>query len=129
MEEKNLEKNAKNAKGSTGKKKEIIEQPFLLLQGTQQEPLLFYLVIEDTVIPVGKNSQVAFKTLFASFFLFRLRFPSPISFFYKFFSEIVFGIERPTVTSMGIKTLLDHTEMDESPEDPKDSDNHPDDQD
>lgn len=88
------------------RKKEKLLQPFLLVQGSQEQPVHYNLVVEDTLIPVGQDCTTAFKRLFASFFVFVLHFPPLLRFFYKFFSEHVFAIEEPTPSTLEFVSAL-----------------------
>ncbi|KAK4005693.1 hypothetical protein OUZ56_010736 [Daphnia magna] len=70
------------------------KQPFLIVSGTLEHPLSFFLVIEKTAIPVGSNCAHAFHVLFASFFIFRLEYPQYLDKFFLFFEQFVFQIGK-----------------------------------
>ena len=88
------------------REKENMKQPFLFVQGSQEEPVVYNLVIEDTIIPCGTNFTNAFKNLVASFFVLRLNFPRMLLHFYKFFSEAVFAVETATPSTIEFLRLL-----------------------
>ncbi|KAI9554819.1 hypothetical protein GHT06_020096 [Daphnia sinensis] len=52
------------------------KQPFLIVVGTIQHPITYFLVVDQTAIPVSCDCYTAFNCLFTSFFVFGLEYPS-----------------------------------------------------
>lgn len=84
-----------------------IKQPFLLVTGSLQSPLDYFLVIEDIVIPLGTDCIAAFKTLFSSFFVFELHYPTLIKPFYRLFEERVYRIGEMSASSADFVSRLE----------------------
>ena len=91
-------------------------QPFLLILGTLDQPLSFNLVVDNHVIPCGSNSVKAFSVLFASFYVFRVKFPKLLEPFYSFLADIAFEITsgQPAPTNLSFKASLDNLSVVES---------------
>ncbi|KZS02835.1 Uncharacterized protein APZ42_034578 [Daphnia magna] len=54
-------------------------------------------MIDFTYIPCGHDCASAFKALFASYFVFKSKYPQFLGPFFKFFEEAVFSI-HPSIT-------------------------------
>lgn len=53
-------------------------QPYLIVVGSLEHPLSFNLVVDQTLIPLGRDCSRSFCVLFASFFVFQLEYPAHI---------------------------------------------------
>ncbi|EFX68771.1 hypothetical protein DAPPUDRAFT_259579 [Daphnia pulex] len=56
-------------------------EPYLIVVGTMEHPINFFLVIDYKAVPVGSDSSIALNCLLASFFVFGLDHPNPSSTF------------------------------------------------
>lgn len=84
------------------------KQPFLLVLGTQLNPLSYHLVLDQKVVDVGTKSEHAFRLLFASFFVFQLEYPPYLKSFFKLFEDIVFCSSKASApASQAFLNLLD----------------------
>lgn len=91
----NFKSMRKNENISTvAQQKDVVyhKQPFLIVVGTIQHPITYFLVVDQTAIPVSFYCYTAFNCLFASFFVFGLEYPSYLEKFFYFFEQYVYGI-------------------------------------
>ncbi|XP_057380631.1 uncharacterized protein LOC130703022 isoform X2 [Daphnia carinata] len=83
------------------KKPHLKESPFMCCVGSLRNPICFSIVCEGELISSGTSSIKAFKNLFASFHMFRIKYPTLLSTFYYFFDSYVFNVHpgriRPSV--------------------------------
>lgn len=68
------------------------KQPFLIVVCSIEQPITFFLVVDQTAIPVSSDSCRAFNCLFSSFFVFGVEYPQYLEKFFNFFEQYVFGI-------------------------------------
>ena len=80
-------------------RKDHLKQPFLLClkNSVTEKPTSFFVIVDETFIHCGESAENAFKVLFSSFFVFKVKWPPYISSFYKFFEEMIFKI-KATIT-------------------------------
>jgi hypothetical protein len=88
-------------------KTHLNQSPFICCVGTLQNPASFSVVCEGEVIEAGHNSIDAFKTLYASFHMFRIQYPSLLSTFFYFFDSFIFHVHpgkiRPSVADLHVQ--------------------------
>ena len=72
-----------------------LKQPFLICVH-DLVPNLFFVVIENVLVPCGRDAAHAFTVLFCSFFILGLDYPRNFSPFYRFFEQRVFVCSSPT---------------------------------
>jgi hypothetical protein len=86
------------------RKPHLLKSPFICCVGTIQHPTSFAVVSEGEVIQAGKNTAEAFKTLYSSFHMFRIPYPTLFSTFFYFFDSFIFRVHpgriRPCVTDL-----------------------------
>ncbi|KAK4007154.1 hypothetical protein OUZ56_012316 [Daphnia magna] len=73
-------------------KPHLKESPFLCCVGSLKNPVGFNIVCEGAVISSGTSSITAFKNLYASFHMLRIKYPHLLSTFYYFFDSYVFNV-------------------------------------
>ncbi|XP_045023927.1 uncharacterized protein LOC123466361 [Daphnia magna] len=82
-------------------KPHLKESPFLCCVGSLKNPVCFNIVCEGEVISSGTSSITAFKNVYASFHMFRIKYPQLLNTFYYFFDSYVFNVHsgkvRPSV--------------------------------
>lgn len=83
------------------------KQPFLLILGEPDLPQQFYVVLDDFAVECGDDFLNAFHVLFSSFYVFNLKYPKSLCFFFEFFAKAVFCIEPLTPTVSTLLSLLD----------------------
>ena len=92
-------------------RKDHLKQPFLLClkNSVTEKPTSFFVIVDETFIHCGESAENAFKVLFSSFFLFKVKWPPYISSFekrIKFFEEMIFKIKAtitPTTDTFMVK--------------------------
>ncbi len=86
-------------------KPHLLQSPFICCVGSIQHLESFYVVSEGEIIHAGQTSIEAFKTLYASFHMFRIPYPFLSTFFY-FFDNYVFRVHpgkiRPSVAELHV---------------------------
>jgi hypothetical protein len=87
-------------------KPHLLLSPFICCVGSIQHPASFSVVSEGEVIHAGKTSIEAFKTLYASFHMLRIPYPSIFSTFFFFFDSNLFRVHpgkiRPSVADLHV---------------------------
>ena len=87
------------------------KQPFLVAYGTEAEPESYALILETTILPCGSSFSRAFEVLFASFFVYDVKFPSLMEPWYNMVGDLVFNIIRhPSPSMLDYGSQLDATE-------------------
>lgn len=85
-----------------GKRPEHLKQPLILAVGdTMDEDVDYYVVINNVTIHCGRDFVYCFKVLYASYYVFDLNYPLPLLNFFKFFDEVIFGVNNGVSPSVG----------------------------
>ncbi|XP_045034719.1 uncharacterized protein LOC123475754 isoform X2 [Daphnia magna] len=87
-----VKQNASIVEAVKGKDAVHHKQPYLIVLGSFEHPLFFNLVVDQTVIPLGPDCRRAFNILFASFWIFRLEYPTYLDKFFLFFEQFVYQV-------------------------------------
>ena len=82
-------------------KEEIYTQPFILALGEDKE-LEFFIIVDQTSIPGGRDVVEAVDRLFKVHYVFNVQYAKPVSTFFNFFDGLVYQTVnlknvRPTV--------------------------------
>ncbi len=88
-------------------KPHLLLSPFICCVESIQHPASFSVVSEAEIIHAGQTSIEAFKTLYASFYMFRIPYSSIFSTFFYFFDSYVFRVHpgkiRPSVADLHVQ--------------------------
>ena len=85
--------------------------PQLLATGSKEQPFQYFLLLDHSAIPLGSDSAIAFKNLFASYFVFNCNYPIPLAPIYTFFEESVFRLKKFTTMNGDLTRELNSVTM------------------